>query len=329
MTEKPRYFLTAYGIALKQGFQGSEEEWLESLTAYGQALTAGYIGSYEDWLRKIADPVPELTVGETVTLEADRPASVEITGTKEHPVLNFGIPRGVGVDDALMRTGGEMSGELSMGGNPLTGLRDPVGPADAVPKRYADTIAGNAQTAADNAQTSANNAKTAADNAQTTANSAITAAGNALTTANAYTDSKHLTAEVTLYTDGWSEEAPYIQTVSVESILATDHPHYGVVYTDNWEAEKEAFSLVDELDTADGSVTFTCFADKPETDLTIQMEVNRGAETSAANLMAPLSLDDDERGYVVQAVVGDEVYGVGDTTINSGATAATYDFTVL
>jgi hypothetical protein len=85
----------------------------------------------------------------------------------------------------------------------------------------------------------------------------------------------HMTATVTLLASGWSEAAPYTQTVSVESILATDQPHYGVVYTDNWEAEKEAFSLVDELDTADGSITFTCFAEKPEADLTIQLEVNR------------------------------------------------------
>lgn len=85
----------------------------------------------------------------------------------------------------------------------------------------------------------------------------------------------HMTADVTLHASGWSAEAPYTQTVAVEGMLATDQPHYGVVYSGDWEAEKEAFGFVDDLDTADGSVTFTCFEEKPEGNLTIQLEVNR------------------------------------------------------
>ena len=139
----------------------------------------------------------------------------------------------------------------------------------------AKTAASNAHTAASNAQTAADNAHTAADNAQNTADSAMVAAGDALTGAKDYTDSKHMTAEVTLLASGWSDAAPYSQTVAVQGILATDQPHYGVVYSENWEAEKEAFALVDELDTSDGSVTFTCYEEKPGADLTIQMEVNR------------------------------------------------------
>lgn len=90
-----------------------------------------------------------------------------------------------------------------------------------------------------------------------------------------YVDARHFTAQVTLLASGWSDNAPYTQSATVNGILATDQPHYGVVYTDNWSAEKDAFSAVDELDTEDGSVTFTCFADKPAADITIQMEVNR------------------------------------------------------
>lgn len=94
----------------------------------------------------------------------------------------------------------------------------------------------------------------------------------------AYADGKRLHGTVTLTASGWSAAAPYTQTVSVAGILATDRPHYGVVYAAGLEtalAQKEAFALVDDLDTAAGSVTFTCFEDKPEVDLIIQLEVNR------------------------------------------------------
>lgn len=90
-----------------------------------------------------------------------------------------------------------------------------------------------------------------------------------------YADGRYLSADVTLTADGWSDSAPYTQTLALAGVLATDRPHFGVVYTENWEAEKEAFSLVDQLDTADGSLTFTCFAERPEADLTIGLEVNR------------------------------------------------------
>ena len=49
----------------------------------------------------------------------------------------------------------------------------------------------------------------------------------------------------------------------------------------------------------------------------------------AVNSAATLSLEDDEGGYEVQAVVGDETYGVNNATVNQGATSGNYDFTVL
>ena len=64
----------------------------------------------------------------------------------------------------------------------------------------------------------------------------------------------------------------------MDGILATDRPRFGAVYSSDQTtrlAEKAAFSLVDDLDTAEGVVTFTCFEDKPVTDLTVQLEVVR------------------------------------------------------
>ena len=155
---------------------------------------------------------------------------------------------------------------------------------EALDKRIADaqaaadnahTAADNAQTAADNAQTAADNAQTAADNAQAAADDAKTAVENALV----YVDSKVKRFNVVLTVNDWDgDEAPYKQTIGIEGILGTDCPHYGPVYSEDTEtmlAEKEAWMFVDDLDTADGSVTFTCLENKPEANVTVQMEVHR------------------------------------------------------
>ena len=155
------------------------------------------------------------------------------------------------------------------------------------------TAAGNAQTAADNAKTAADNAQTAADNAQTTANDAVPKAGGTMTgalnvldpTENAhaankgYVDEKRKVFTTTLTVNDWEgDAAPYTQRIGIEGILSTDKPHYGAVYDEDQETrlkQKEAFVLVDDLDTEDGAVIFTCFEDKPEVNIPIQMEVNR------------------------------------------------------
>lgn len=155
------------------------------------------------------------------------------------------------------------------------------------------TAAGNAQTAADNAQSAADNAQTAADNAQITANDALPKTGGTMTgalnvpdpTENAhaankgYVDEKRKEFTTTLTVNDWEgDESPYTQRIGIEGILSTDKPHYGAVYDEDNETrlkQKEAFALVDDLDTEDGAVIFTCFEDKPEVNIPIQMEVNR------------------------------------------------------
>ena len=157
----------------------------------------------------------------------------------------------------------------------------------------AKSAAGTAQTSANNAKTAANEAKTAAGKAQATANDAVPKAGGTMTgalnipnpTENAhaankgYVDEKRKVFTTTLTANDWEgEEAPYIQRIGIEGILSTDRPHYSAVYVENQDtrlAQKEAFAMVDDLDTEDGAVIFTCFEDKPEVNIPIQMEVHR------------------------------------------------------
>ena len=142
-----------------------------------------------------------------------------------------------------------------------------------------ESVAGPAAEAVKTANAAAAQATAAAEVAQGiagTATEAKTTAQQALTAAEA---PAAVYFSVALPASGWAGvAAPYTQEVAVSGILATDRPRFGVVYSDAQATrltEKEAFALVDDLDTADGTVTFTCFEDKPVVELTIQMEVVR------------------------------------------------------
>jgi len=53
------YYFTAYGLAVKHGFVGSEQEWLESLigdSAYELAVKQGFQGTLADWLASLIGP---------------------------------------------------------------------------------------------------------------------------------------------------------------------------------------------------------------------------------------------------------------------------------
>ena len=135
--------------------------------------------------------------------------------------------------NALPKSGGDMSGNINMGGNKISGISDPVDNSDVVNKKYVVD----------------------------------------------YVDNKHFIATVTVNASAWvGYVAPYTQEVSLDGILESDNPNYCVIYSgtkDNKISQKEAFSYVDELATANGKLIFTCLDDKPAVDLNIQLEVNR------------------------------------------------------
>lgn len=170
---------------------------------------------------------------------------------------------------AMPTSGGDFTGPVNMNGQPLRGLNAPTENDEAATKAYADKMllkTGGTMTG-----------PIAMGGSRVTGLGEPEDAGDGAT--KGYVDGKHFIASVSLPAAGWAgDAAPYTQTVAVDGILETDTPHYGVVYSGTAEektAQKEGFSLVDDLDTGAGSVTFTCFEEKPEVDLTVQLEVNR------------------------------------------------------
>lgn len=168
------------------------------------------------------------------------------------PAVNGLVPPGGGY---LSQEGGTMTGNIDMSGNSITNLKTPVNDGDAAPKGYVLPISGGAMTGP----------MTVLDPSD---------AGNPAT--KGYVDNKHFAAVVDLPASGWSGGAPAVQEIALDGILATDNPHYGIVYSvGNVEAEKEAFALVDELETEAGKLIFRCYGDRPAIDLRVQLEVNR------------------------------------------------------
>lgn len=93
-----------------------------------------------------------------------------------------------------------------------------------------------------------------------------------------YVDSKRITRTATLSTTWSGSSAPYTQSISVTGILSTDTPHITPVYSSTLEtalSEKEAWDMISKADTSDGTITFTCFVEKPTIAISIQIEVNR------------------------------------------------------
>lgn len=72
---------SAYDLAVENGFEGTEDEWIESLN--GKNGDKGDTGL-----------TPNIQIGTVTTLEPDQQATVERVGTNEEPLFNFGIPRG-------------------------------------------------------------------------------------------------------------------------------------------------------------------------------------------------------------------------------------------
>lgn len=73
---------SAYELAVKHGFKGSEDEWLLSLTAYGLAVRNGFEGTLEEWISSLKG-------------EKGDPGSLELFGEFDatyHQIANLAYP---------------------------------------------------------------------------------------------------------------------------------------------------------------------------------------------------------------------------------------------
>lgn len=214
----------------------------------------------------------------------ERPIPPGYVATKDGAIISYtDLEDILGELKFLSTNGGTMAGDIDMDGRKITGLVDPVEDGDAARKRYVDT---EISTAAGNAETNAKDASL--PRAGGTMTGDISMGGNAVKGLKApaagtdaatkdYVDGKRKTFTATVGT-GWTGSGPYTQTVAVSGILASDMPHVVPVYdADNTtaQAQREAWGCVSRGVAAAGGIQFTCFEDKPETAIPIQIEVMR------------------------------------------------------
>lgn len=115
---KKIYGYSAYELAVKHGFKGSEEEWLYSHNAYSIAVRNGFRGSEEDWLLSLTAYGLAVRNGFEGTLEE---WILSLKGEKGDP----GNVELFGAFDALDHN--------------INNVAEPVDEKDAVNKSYADT----------------------------------------------------------------------------------------------------------------------------------------------------------------------------------------------
>lgn len=82
---------------------------------------------------------------------------------------------------------------------------------------------------------------------------------------------------ITLAAAGWSEEAPYVQTVSAEGVTAEDTPYVTLnipagITAEEEKAMKKSAGFISYIDTGDGNVTATCIGKKPIVDVQISLK---------------------------------------------------------
>ena len=80
------------------------------------------------------------------------------------------------------------------------------------------------------------------------------------------------TTSITALASGWSNSAPYTQTVSVSGVTAAMNIDYALNPTATSEGAAEAFGYISSMETASGGVIFRCNTEKPSVDIPIVLK---------------------------------------------------------
>lgn len=265
---------TVYGVFAKDGKCYIPNLLLQKAGIVDALIMSTEIGTTTD--RRLEIPVVE------------RPIPPGYVATKDGAIISYDdLEDVIGELNFLSTNGGTMAGDINMDGRKITGLVDPVADGDAVRKRYVDTgflksINGNGPDETGNLKIDAllKSGGTMTGNIDLGGNELTNVkspAADADAATKGYVDGKRKTFTATVGT-GWTGSGPYTQTVAVSGILASDMPHVVPVYdADNTtaQAQREAWGCVSRGVAAAGGIQFTCFEDKPETAIPIQIEVMR------------------------------------------------------
>ena len=313
--ENPPYFISAYGIAVKHGFKGTEEEWLESLRGEkGNPFTyADFTQEQLAALKGEPGAVGPMGYGVVKCIREDGLTEADWDRTGKNGAIVTYNPmlfgRGYRKGDIFT-----VSGTATDSGNGhMAWYRivsdDGLLNGTCICHTVALAGTGGAGTVSSvngaSPDESGNVAITASDVGALSVSGGdmegtINMNGNSISGLNdptedtqaankayvdaakqesyMYIDSRRITKTATITTSWIGSAAPYTQEVTVSGILASDMPHITPNYSGTLETalqEKEAWSMVSKAETSDGAITFTCFADKPTTAIPIQIEVNR------------------------------------------------------
>ena len=194
-TEWRGYYITAYGIAVKHGFQGTEEEWLKSLKGDGgEPIVIRYDETAQQlqWKYESDTQWQELlslselqgdVVSQTLAAAQNAKTAAEAAQSAAETAAQT-----TGADAAAAKSGADTATEkaaaAAASAKTATDALGEAQTAESSAKGYASTSGTNATAAAQSA-TDARSAKAAAETAASTATSAKTAAQTAETNAKA------------------------------------------------------------------------------------------------------------------------------------------------